>query len=115
MTDDSTRDLLRETATRLFQDLCQPAALRAAEGGIWPAALWSAVEEAGLPRALVPESAGGHGVGFADAAVKIREAQRTRLEGNKDEFKKKRADALQAVKEKYGIDVTDDGLITGLR
>jgi hypothetical protein len=45
--------------------------------------------------------------GFADAAVKIREAQRTRLEGNKEEFKKKRADALQAVKEKYGIDVTD--------
>ena len=72
--DDSTRGLLKETATRLFQDLCQPVALRAAETGAWPADLWSAVEEAGLPRALVPESAGGHGVGFADAMVIVRAA-----------------------------------------
>ena len=73
-TDTSPRDLLRETATRLFQDLCQPAALRAAEGGDWPADLWRAVEEAGLPGALVPESAGGHGVNFADAMVIVRAA-----------------------------------------
>jgi hypothetical protein len=53
-TDASTRDLLRDTATRLFQDLCEPEALRAAEGCHWPAAIWSAVEDAGLPKALVP-------------------------------------------------------------
>ena len=73
-TDDSTRDLLRDTATRLFRDLCQPAALNAAEGGSWPADLWRAVEEAGLPRALVPESAGGPGVSFSDAMVVVRVA-----------------------------------------
>lgn len=73
-TDASTRDLLRDTATRLFQDLCEPAALREAEGGIWPAALWRAVEDAGLPKALVPESAGGSGVAFADAMVIVHAA-----------------------------------------
>src|ERR1019366_8956772 len=73
-TDASTRDLLRHTATRLFQDLCEPAALREAEGGIWAAALWRAVEDAGLPKALVPESAGGSGVAFADAMVIVHAA-----------------------------------------
>ena len=73
-TDASTRELLRDTATRLFQDLCEPAALRAAEGGNWPAALWRAVEDAGLPKALVPEAAGGSGVSFADAMVIVRAA-----------------------------------------
>ena len=78
-TADSTRDLLRETATRQFQDLCQPAALRAAETGAWPKALWDAVEETGLPRALVPEAAGGHGVDFADAMVIVSAAGRFAL------------------------------------
>ena len=75
-TDASTRDLLRDTATRLFQDLCGAEALRAAEAGNWPAALWRAVEDAGLPKALVPESAGGSGVSFADAMVIVRAAGR---------------------------------------
>src|SRR5580658_5750726 len=66
-TDASTRDLLRATATRLYQDLCEPEALRAAEAGTWPAAMWRAVEDTGLPKALVPESAGGSNVSFPDA------------------------------------------------
>ena len=78
-TDDSTRDLLRDTASRLFQDLCDPAALRAAEDGVWPEAMWRAVEDAGLPRALVPEGAGGSGVAFADAMVIVRAAGRFAL------------------------------------
>jgi alkylation response protein AidB-like acyl-CoA dehydrogenase len=73
-TDIATADLLRDTATRLFRDLCDTAALRRAEGGDWPASLWHAVEEAGLPKALVPEAAGGSGVGFADAMVIVRAA-----------------------------------------
>jgi acyl-CoA dehydrogenase len=77
--DTSTRDLLRETATRLFQDLCDPAALRAAEGGVWSDAIWRAVEAAGLPKALVPESAGGSGVSFADAMVIVRACGRFAL------------------------------------
>jgi len=79
MTDTSTSDLLRETATRLFQDLCDPATLRAAEDGTWPVALWRAIENAGLPRALAPEAAGGHGVSFPDAMVIVHAAGRFAL------------------------------------
>ena len=67
---DSTAALLRETATRLFQDLCQPAALRAAEGGNWQPAMWRAVEDAGLPLALLPEA----GATFNEAMVIVRAA-----------------------------------------
>ncbi len=64
---DSVGDMLRETADRLFQARCDVATQRSADQGIWPAALWAAVEEAGLHRALVPEAAGGFGVAVADA------------------------------------------------
>jgi acyl-CoA dehydrogenase len=79
MTEDSTRDLLRDTATRLFQGLCTPAVLRAAEAGQWPDPLWRAVEDAGLPKALVPEAAGGSGVSFDDAMVIVHAAGRFAL------------------------------------
>ena len=74
ITDPSTPDLLRGTATRLFNDLCEPATLRTAESGIWQDRIWRAVEDAGLPKALVPESSGGPGVGFSDAMVIVRTA-----------------------------------------
>jgi acyl-CoA dehydrogenase len=70
---DTTTDLLRETATRLFQEHCEAPALRAAETA-WPQAAWDAVEEAGLHRALVPEDAGGYGVPVADALSLLRVA-----------------------------------------
>jgi acyl-CoA dehydrogenase len=73
-TDDSTGDLLRETARRVFQDHCDTATLRAADQGIWPTALWAAVEEAGLHHALVPEHAGGFGVPITDAFSLLRVA-----------------------------------------
>jgi len=66
-TTDNVGDMLRETADRLFQAHCDTATQRAADQGTWPAALWSAIAEAGLPRALVPEEAGGFGVAVADA------------------------------------------------
>ena len=65
--DDSIGAMLRETADRLFQTHCDAAARRAADQGAWPAALWAAVEAAGLQRALVPERAGGFGVAVPDA------------------------------------------------
>ncbi len=74
MDDLSTRDLLRDTATRLFLDLCTPDALRAAEGGDWPGEMWRAVENVGLPKALVPEEMGGSGLGFSDAMVIVQAA-----------------------------------------
>jgi acyl-CoA dehydrogenase len=65
--DDTAGDMLRETADRLFRTHCDTATKRSADQGTWPAALWSAVEAAGLHRALVPEEAGGFGVAVADA------------------------------------------------
>jgi acyl-CoA dehydrogenase len=64
---DNIGDMLRETADRLFQARCDTATRRSADQGTWPAALWAVVEEAGLHRALVPESAGGFGVPVPDA------------------------------------------------
>jgi acyl-CoA dehydrogenase len=65
--DDSEGGMLRETADRLLQAHCDTATKRSADQGTWPAALWSAVEAAGLHRALVPEAAGGFGVSVTDA------------------------------------------------
>jgi acyl-CoA dehydrogenase len=64
---DSVGEMLRETADRLFRTHCDTATQRTADQGAWPAALWAAVEEAGLHRALVPDSSGGFGVAVADA------------------------------------------------
>ena len=71
---DSTGALLRETADRVFQEHCGTGVSRAADGGIWPAAAWAAVAEAGLHRALLPEDAGGYGVAVPDALSLLRVA-----------------------------------------
>jgi acyl-CoA dehydrogenase len=73
-TADSPGEMLRETASRLFQEHCETKVLREAEQGVWPAAAWAAVEEAGLHRALVPEDAGGFGVAIPDALSLLRVA-----------------------------------------
>jgi acyl-CoA dehydrogenase len=65
--DDTVGAMLRETADRLFQAHCDTATRRSADQGTWPAALWAAIEAAGLHRALVPERAGGFGVAVPDA------------------------------------------------
>ena len=69
---DNTAEMLRDTATRLFADHTDAAALRAAEQGTWPARAWATVEEAGLHRALVDEDAGGYGLGVTDAFSLLR-------------------------------------------
>jgi acyl-CoA dehydrogenase len=71
---DSTTDMLRETATKLFGEFCEAKHLREAEKGVFQAAAWAAVEEAGLHRALVPEDFGGYGVDIADALSLLRVA-----------------------------------------
>ncbi|MEE8445670.1 MAG: acyl-CoA dehydrogenase family protein, partial [Alphaproteobacteria bacterium] len=63
-----TRTLLAETCARLFADLVSADSLREAEAGNWPGELWSALEENGLTRPLVPETQGGAGVSWQDAA-----------------------------------------------
>lgn len=70
MTDSHTDDSgasLRETANRLLADRLTPAARAQGAAGEWPAALWAAVDEVGLPAAILPEAAGGFGVPVADA------------------------------------------------
>ncbi len=67
-------DALGETASRLFADHVTPELLGAAERGAWPSALWAAVEDVGLTKALVPEEAGGFGIPLADALRLLRAA-----------------------------------------
>jgi acyl-CoA dehydrogenase len=62
-----TRELLREAAERLLEKHCTTDALRRADGGEFPQALWRALEQAGYPAALVPEESGGAGLEMADA------------------------------------------------
>src|SRR5690349_21934243 len=64
--------ILIEQADRLFELHARKDVQAAADGGAWPEALWRAVEDAGLPLALVPEEAGGVGLGMADAARLVR-------------------------------------------
>jgi len=62
-----TRELLREAAERLLEKHCAAETMRRADAGEFPQALWRALEQAGYPAALVPESAGGAGLEMADA------------------------------------------------
>ena len=76
---DSDDALLRESASRLFRDHVTAAVLAGVERGEWPATLWQAIADAGLPAALLPESAGGFGVPVSDALGLLREAGRVGL------------------------------------
>jgi acyl-CoA dehydrogenase len=67
-------NIVLEQADRLFQQHATKEKLAAADRGEWPEALWHAVEEAGLPLALVPEERGGVGLGPVDVANLIRRA-----------------------------------------
>lgn len=60
MTDES--QILSNTAHRLFSERFTAESLHRADAGEWLADAWAAVEELGLPLALVPEEAGGFGV-----------------------------------------------------
>jgi acyl-CoA dehydrogenase len=75
MSDDSD-NIIVDTATRIFRDLCEPATVNEAEGGVWPQALWSALEASGLPRAWVSEEFGGAGATMADGFAVLRVAGR---------------------------------------
>ena len=60
-------DQLADSAERLFSTHCSKDVLREAEQGVFPAALWEAVVEAGFTAALLPEEAGGFGATVAEA------------------------------------------------
>ncbi|HTV45513.1 MAG TPA: acyl-CoA dehydrogenase family protein [Stellaceae bacterium] len=73
---DNIDNIIVDTATRIFQDLCEPATINNAETGVWPKALWDALEESGLPLAWVPEALGGPGATMADGFAVLRAAGR---------------------------------------
>jgi acyl-CoA dehydrogenase len=66
------RDDLARTIDRVFEEHCARPVREAAESGEWPAALWRALEEVGLPSAALPERAGGSGLAFGDALFALR-------------------------------------------
>ncbi len=70
MSDNET--ILADTAARLFQDLCTPAVINAAENGSFPEALWTTLAEAGLTLTWVPDDLGGTGAEIADGFTVIR-------------------------------------------
>jgi acyl-CoA dehydrogenase len=73
---DTTDSIIVDTATRIFQDLCEPETVNAAERGIWSKALWGALEESGLPLTWVPEKLGGAGAALRDGFAVLRVAGR---------------------------------------
>jgi len=73
---DNTDNIIVDTATRIFQDLCEPGTVNDAEKGEWPKALWNAVEESGLTLTWVPDELGGAGATLADGFAVLRVAGR---------------------------------------
>jgi acyl-CoA dehydrogenase len=71
---DNTENIIVDTATRIFRDLCEPATVNDAEKGVWPTALWDALEESGLTVAWVPDDLGGAGATMADGFAVLRAA-----------------------------------------
>jgi acyl-CoA dehydrogenase len=71
-----TDNIIVDTATRIFKDLCEPQTVNAAEEGRWPEALWNALEESGLPLTWVPDNLGGAGADIADGFAVLRVAGR---------------------------------------
>jgi alkylation response protein AidB-like acyl-CoA dehydrogenase len=68
------RELLVDSANRVFSDHCTRAAGEAAESGTWPATLWQALESTGLAAAAASELRGGAGTDVADLCALARAA-----------------------------------------
>jgi len=71
-----SESLIADTARRILSDLADPQTVNRAEGDAWKAPAWSALEEAGLTLAWVPEALGGAGAGLADGFAVLRQAGR---------------------------------------
>lgn len=64
--------MLAEMITRLFGRSLDDAAQAQARDGQWLPALWTEIEEMGLPLALLTEEQGGFGLSFAEAGEALR-------------------------------------------
>ncbi|MBI4192720.1 MAG: acyl-CoA dehydrogenase family protein, partial [Betaproteobacteria bacterium] len=67
------REILVDSASRLFGDVCTRDAFASAEEGLWQADLWATLEAAGLPKATLSEARGGAGADLGDALAVVRE------------------------------------------
>ncbi|MBQ0741855.1 MAG: acyl-CoA/acyl-ACP dehydrogenase [Pseudomonas sp.] len=70
------RELFESTIERLLSDISTADYIRSAEGGIWSADLWRALEENGFQLAGAPETIGGAEAGWEDLFVIVRAAGR---------------------------------------
>ncbi|MGD9836963.1 MAG: acyl-CoA dehydrogenase family protein [Afipia sp.] len=61
-----SENIVAETAERIFADLADAQAINSAANDTWKAPLWTALTDAGLPLAWVPEDCDGSGAGLAD-------------------------------------------------
>jgi len=68
--------IITDTATKIFQDLCEADTVNKAEKGEWPTALWNALEESGMPLMWVADEFGGSGAELADGFAVLRVAGR---------------------------------------
>ena len=68
------RQLLLDTAIRLFEAATEDEVFEGVESGMFPVDHWRAIEENGLVDMLLPEEAGGAGVDFGDAMAVARAA-----------------------------------------
>lgn len=62
-----TDTVLLHSVTRVFDALCTDEHLHLAEQGEWLASHWQAIEDLGLPMALLSEETGGFGMDLAEA------------------------------------------------
>lgn len=68
------RTLVLDASKAVLDAHCTPQALRDARSGQFAQGLWDALEEVGIPRAILPESRGGAGLSMQDAGGLLRQA-----------------------------------------
>lgn len=69
---DEAESLVRDAATRIFQDLGDPQTINNANDESWRTPLWSALEESGLTTAWVSDELGGAGAGIGAGFAVLR-------------------------------------------
>ena len=72
-------NIVAETAARIFADLADPQTINKARDSGWKNKLWSALSDAGLTLAWVPENLGGAGASLNDGFVILGAAGRYAL------------------------------------
>jgi acyl-CoA dehydrogenase len=67
-----TDNIIVDTTEKILSDLCDPQTVNNAKDDSWKQPLWQALEENGLTKTWVPESAGGVGASMTDGFEVLR-------------------------------------------